>query len=1071
MNKKENGTIGFWTRPRLRVLWTLRPPATSGSKLAPYVGKLGEECISIAKDSIQPQVPLRLPCYDFTPVEDPTVVCANKTTKGLCGTSVPQKSWVIIGPMLRAKPIPRRTIRTEAIFPDSLRLTALLPIVIAIVAPQLGAGTQLVALARHSAPRLTSVAKTFSLGACLSNTKRGPPSIPLSFGLATVLPRRSVSRVSWAPDPRRPRANTHRLRHGLPGYLILFAPHAFAPQRRFWRLSLSTRFTAYVPFTPSHSEEHLPPPSYRGCWHGVSRGFFLESCHDRALDERALQAALPFFTHAILLDRAFAHCPRFPTAAPRGSPGRVSVPVWLIIRKDQLSIIGLLGASFPSAQLPENNVRLACVKHIASVPSEPGSNSSFEYDWALQWFFTGDPVDSAPTILKDKIRSLALPTSPTSVASLVAGVLFVLAIGSKRDSDSQFGFLFWNESVLKKDLPILKRGWFTPGDESSSTPQPLRSRRAMSLLAVAQPSIEATSADCDSTRPWIKALTRSRRRCATGLTLFLPAWGVAMDAKMKTPQRQLGVECLAAPLTMREGDTEENNSRALATPSTQFRCPTLTDISSIFVDGRSGESIQLDAAYLDAVLVPRSEGKDQDIGDSESDRTFLSSDEPGIPLLSPNLPAQGKISIGLGRGASSTTGPGEEIGVGKSLQQNQLNRQRSPALLLPSLPGGILSSMAKISYNKKGLTFQSDLSRFRNGKAWLKAKFGVIRHFLRKERQGRKSCLLISPSKGVLSLIATFLGHFAVRVMPIRITGILCSQLLSGILIFSVGGSLPLPGPSGQASGAEFEEDHFGIDVLLESWEKSTETGTSVDQPEPEPGHVPPAIQVAPRGNEAGPSNQPPRVVPYPYQLDEVIGGDSVQSIQQRLLAKYSYTPPIGIMYLAEIEAKDLFEVKVEIIRIMAVLDPTGDWLGRGARALENPRTATGEHSLDKLHTLLSDLESRGVNSESFSQLKGKRKANCLLAGSCMSGNVHVRLREKGGGQKWPCCTSLSSSMGSALSFLGEYANMILMRCGALHLTFVGLLSSGACAPAFLCNKPLRPKTSGRWSCGAFGKG
>ena len=28
-----------------------------------------------------------------------------------------------------------------------------------------------------------------------------PPSIPLSFSLATVLPRRSVSRVSWAPDP------------------------------------------------------------------------------------------------------------------------------------------------------------------------------------------------------------------------------------------------------------------------------------------------------------------------------------------------------------------------------------------------------------------------------------------------------------------------------------------------------------------------------------------------------------------------------------------------------------------------------------------------------------------------------------------------------------------------------------------------------------------------------------------------------------------------------------------------------------------------------------------------------
>jgi hypothetical protein len=69
-----------------------------------------------------------------------------------------------------------------------------------------------------------------------------------------------------------------------------------------------------------------------------------------------------------------------------------------------------------------------------------------------------------------------------------------------------------------------------------------------------------------------------------------------------------------------------------------------------------------------------------------------------------------------------------------------------------------------------------------------------------------------------------------------------------------------------------------------------------------------------------------------------------------------------------------------------------------------------------------------------------------------MSGNVHVRLREKGGGQKWPCCTSLSSSMGSALFFLGEYANMILMRCGALHLTFVGLPSSRACVPACAIN-------------------
>ncbi|KAK4350788.1 hypothetical protein RND71_030101 [Anisodus tanguticus] len=47
----------------------------------------------------------------------------------------------------------------------------------------------------------------------------------------------------------------------------------------------------------------------------------------------------------------------------------------------------------------------------------------------------------------------------------------------------------------------------------------------------------------------------------------------------------------------------------------------------------------------------------------------------------------------------------------------------------------------------------------------------------------------------------------------------------------------------------------------------------------------------------------------------------------------------------------------------MSGLDPEGDWLGRGARALENLCTATGEHSLEKLHTLLSDLELKGVNS------------------------------------------------------------------------------------------------------------
>ncbi len=50
-----------------------------------------------------------------------------------------------------------------------------------------------------------------------------------------------------------------------------------------------------------------------------------------------------FFTHAALLRQGFPHCAIFPTAASRRSLGRVSVPVWLIILSDQLTIVALVG--------------------------------------------------------------------------------------------------------------------------------------------------------------------------------------------------------------------------------------------------------------------------------------------------------------------------------------------------------------------------------------------------------------------------------------------------------------------------------------------------------------------------------------------------------------------------------------------------------------------------------------------------------------------------------------------------------------------------------------------------------
>ena len=90
-----------------------------------------------------------------------------------------------------------------------------------------------------------------------------PPSIPLSFSLAAVLPRRSTYHISFSREGfGPPLLSTHRLRLGLPGYLILFATLAFVPQRQDMTSAalsppafplISTHFTAppRVPRTPT----------------------------------------------------------------------------------------------------------------------------------------------------------------------------------------------------------------------------------------------------------------------------------------------------------------------------------------------------------------------------------------------------------------------------------------------------------------------------------------------------------------------------------------------------------------------------------------------------------------------------------------------------------------------------------------------------------------------------------------------------------------------------------------------------------------------------------------------------
>ena len=136
-----------------------------------------------------------------------------------------------------------------------------------------------------------------------------------------------------------------------------------------------------------------------------------------------------FFPHAASLHQGFPHCAISPTAASRRSLGRVSVPMWPFNLSVRLPIVDLVGRYLtnyligresisqriaplitvscgtamlcginvrfqtvfhserqvthalltrpPLAFFPEGNrlVRLACVRHAASVRPEPGSNS------------------------------------------------------------------------------------------------------------------------------------------------------------------------------------------------------------------------------------------------------------------------------------------------------------------------------------------------------------------------------------------------------------------------------------------------------------------------------------------------------------------------------------------------------------------------------------------------------------------------------------------------------------------------------------------------------------------------
>ncbi len=141
----------------------------------------------------------------------------------------------------------------------------------------------------------------------------GPPSIPLSFNLAAVLPRRCAYRVSYDTEQSDcPTSSTHRLRRGLPGYLILFAPHAFAPQRQYRTRSPPSPPVFFPISTNFTSTLGIPRPSSelkRTCIKRspqVEPGNFTPNCVHRlrALYAQSFRATLAPFVLPRLLARS-----------------------------------------------------------------------------------------------------------------------------------------------------------------------------------------------------------------------------------------------------------------------------------------------------------------------------------------------------------------------------------------------------------------------------------------------------------------------------------------------------------------------------------------------------------------------------------------------------------------------------------------------------------------------------------------------------------------------------------------------------------------------------------------------
>ena len=199
-----------------------------------------------------------------------------------------------------------------------------------------------------------------------------------------------------------PLPSAHRLRPGLPGYLIPFAPLAFASQRQKTSrtslsprafLPISTHFTAppEVPGPPTSLEEGrirarspvepgdfsagraLPPTralspvipnNVRTVRLTAAAGTNLARASSRdqskpygpSSPSTGVYNPKAFVLHAASLGQACAHCRRFSTAASRRSLGSVSVPVCRATLARPVGVIALVGRHPANQLIPRRPV-------------------------------------------------------------------------------------------------------------------------------------------------------------------------------------------------------------------------------------------------------------------------------------------------------------------------------------------------------------------------------------------------------------------------------------------------------------------------------------------------------------------------------------------------------------------------------------------------------------------------------------------------------------------------------------------------------------------------------------------